>query len=95
MDSRDKFYENRWGIFTHFLCRSNDSEYWNKAFGMTKKVDVSSSHDPTGGDFKTKKSVQYKDKENENYDANGRPSTSTSGGGTVGGTDPEQTPAGR
>lgn len=40
-----------------------DSEYWNKAFGMTKKVDVSSSHDPTGGDFKTKKSVQYKDKE--------------------------------
>ena len=40
-----------------------DSEYWNKAFGMTKKVDVSSSFDPTGGDFKAKKSVQYKDKE--------------------------------
>ncbi len=40
-----------------------DSEYWNKAFGMTKKVDVSSSYDPTGGDFKTKKSLQYKDKE--------------------------------
>lgn len=40
-----------------------DSEYWNKAFGMAKKVDVSSSFDPTGGDFKTKKSIQYKDKE--------------------------------
>ncbi|MBQ8044523.1 MAG: TraM recognition domain-containing protein [Clostridia bacterium] len=40
-----------------------DSEYWNKAFGMAKKVDMSSSFDPTGGDFKAKKSVQYKDKE--------------------------------
>lgn len=40
-----------------------DSEYWNKAFGMAKKVDVSSSFDPMTGDFKAKKSVQYKDKE--------------------------------
>ncbi len=40
-----------------------DSEYWNKAFGMAKKVDMSSSFDPTGGDFKAKKSVQVKDKE--------------------------------
>lgn len=40
-----------------------DSEYWQKAFGMAKKVDVSSSFDPSGGDFKTKKSIQYKDKE--------------------------------
>ena len=40
-----------------------DSEYWNKAFGMTKKVDISSSFDPTTGDFKAKKSVQVKDKE--------------------------------
>ena len=30
---------------------------------MAKKLDVSSSYDPTGGDFKTKKSLQYKDKE--------------------------------
>lgn len=40
-----------------------DSEYWNKAFGMEKKVDVSSSFDPMTGDFKAKKSVQVKDKE--------------------------------
>lgn len=40
-----------------------DSEYWNKAFGQMKKVDVSSTYDPTGGDFVTKKSIQYKDKE--------------------------------
>ena len=40
-----------------------DSEYWNKAFGMAKKVDMSSSFDPLDGNFKAKKSVQYKDKE--------------------------------
>ena len=40
-----------------------DSEYWNKAFGMAKKVDMSSSFDPMTGDFKAKKSVQVKDKE--------------------------------
>jgi len=40
-----------------------DSEYWNKAFGMAKKVDMSSSFDPMGGDLKAKKSVQVKDKE--------------------------------
>ena len=40
-----------------------DSEYWNKAFGQMKKVDVSSSFDPTQGDWKAKKSIQYKDKE--------------------------------
>ena len=39
-----------------------DSEYWNKAFGMTKKVDMSSSFDPTDN-FKAKKSVALKDKE--------------------------------
>ncbi len=39
-----------------------DSEYWNKAFGMTKKVDMSSSFDPTDN-FKAKKSVSLKDKE--------------------------------
>jgi hypothetical protein len=42
-----------------------DSEYWNKAFGMTKKVDMSSSFDPTDN-FKAKKSVALKDKEDEN-----------------------------
>ena len=40
-----------------------DSEYWNKAFGQTKKVDVSSSYDPMDGNITTKKSAQYKDKE--------------------------------
>ena len=40
-----------------------DSEYWNKAFGMAKKVDVSSSFDPTTGDIKAKRSIQVKDKE--------------------------------
>lgn len=40
-----------------------DSEYWNKAFGQMKKVDVSSSFDPLDGNFTAKKSVQYKDKE--------------------------------
>lgn len=40
-----------------------DSEYWNKAFGQTKKVDVSSSFNPLDGNFTAKKSVQYKDKE--------------------------------
>ncbi len=40
-----------------------DSEYWNKAFGMAKKVDMSSSFDPLDGNFKAKKSVQVKDKE--------------------------------
>jgi len=39
-----------------------DSEYWNKAFGMAKKVDMSSSFDPTDN-FKAKKSVTLKDKE--------------------------------
>jgi len=39
-----------------------DSEYWNKAFGMAKKVDMSSSFDPTNN-FKAKKSVSLKDKE--------------------------------
>ena len=40
-----------------------DSEYWNKAFGMTKKVDTSSSFDPINGGLKAKRSVQIKDKE--------------------------------
>lgn len=40
-----------------------DSEYWNKAFGMAKKVDVSSSFNPLDGNFAAKKSVQVKDKE--------------------------------
>lgn len=40
-----------------------DSEYWNKAFGLTKKVDVSSSYDASTGDFKAKKSIALKDKE--------------------------------
>jgi type IV secretory pathway TraG/TraD family ATPase VirD4 len=40
-----------------------DSEYWNKAFGMAKKYDVSSTFDKSTGDFKTKKSAAYKDKE--------------------------------
>lgn len=40
-----------------------DSEYWNKAFGKVNKVDVSSSFDPTSGNFVAKKSVQLKDKE--------------------------------
>lgn len=40
-----------------------DSEYWNKAFGMAKKVDVSSSFNPLDGNFAAKKSVQFKDKE--------------------------------
>ena len=40
-----------------------DSEYWNKAFGQTKKVDVSSSFDGTSANFDMKKSVAYKDKE--------------------------------
>ena len=40
-----------------------DSEYWNKAFGMTKKYDVSSTFDKSTGDFKTKKSAAYKDKD--------------------------------
>lgn len=40
-----------------------DSEYWNKAFGMTKKVDMSSSFNPLDGNFAAKKSVQVKDKE--------------------------------
>jgi hypothetical protein len=40
-----------------------DSEYWNKAFGEMKKVDVSATFDPTGGDFQASKSIQYKDKE--------------------------------
>ena len=40
-----------------------DSEYWNKAFGMAKKVDISSSFDPTSGDIKAKRSIQVKDKE--------------------------------
>lgn len=40
-----------------------DSEYWNKAFGLTKKVDVSSSFDASTGDFKAKKSIAVKDKE--------------------------------
>lgn len=39
-----------------------DSEYWNKAFGMEKKVDKSSSFDPMDN-FKAKKSVAVKDKE--------------------------------
>ena len=40
-----------------------DSEYWNKAFGMAKKVDMSSNFDPSSGDLKAKKSIQVKDKE--------------------------------
>lgn len=40
-----------------------DSEYWNKAFGLTKKFDTSSSYDTTTGNFKAKKSYAYKDKE--------------------------------
>jgi len=40
-----------------------DSEYWNKAFGLAKKVDVSSSFDASTGDFKAKKSIAVKDKE--------------------------------
>ena len=39
-----------------------DSEYWHKAFGMTKKVDMSSSFDPLDN-FKVKKSAAFKDKE--------------------------------
>ncbi len=40
-----------------------DSEYWNKAFGLTKKLDTSASFDASTGDFKAKKSYAYKDKE--------------------------------
>ncbi|MBR5228157.1 MAG: TraM recognition domain-containing protein [Clostridia bacterium] len=40
-----------------------DSEYWNKAFGLAKKVDVSSSFDASTGDMKAKKSIAVKDKE--------------------------------
>ena len=40
-----------------------DSEYWNKAFGQMKKVDVTSSFDATSGNLDMKKSLQFKDKE--------------------------------
>lgn len=31
MDARERFYKNRWGIFTHFLCRTEDAEAWNRS----------------------------------------------------------------
>lgn len=40
-----------------------DSEYWNKAFGLAKKLDTSASFDASSGDFKAKKSYAIKDKE--------------------------------
>ncbi|MDD2627448.1 MAG: type IV secretory system conjugative DNA transfer family protein [Clostridia bacterium] len=40
-----------------------DSEYWNKAFGMEKKVDKDSSFDPSTGDIKKKFTIKIKDKE--------------------------------
>lgn len=40
-----------------------DSAYWNKAFGIEKKVDVSTSYDPSSGDVKASRKIEIKDKE--------------------------------
>ena len=40
-----------------------DSAYWNKAFGIEKKADISSSYDPSTGDIKASRKIEIKDKE--------------------------------
>lgn len=40
-----------------------DSAYWNKAFGMEKKADKTTSYDLTTGEMKGKTGIQVKDKE--------------------------------